>query len=373
MPNNIQRRDNGAYEEPDGEQLDLDIVWDGGETAPPQPRFSAGELVEHLASHAEEVTVRDLHVFSDLSRRDFEEVRRGWPLVPVERRRTVVRNLIDLAEQELSLHLGRILRIALHDSDADVRRAAVEGLWEEIDADLIGPLVDLLRRDESDEVRAGVAAALGNYVLAGELDELDAALAMRAEQALLEVLRDENEPVAVQSRALESLAYSGEVGVRQLIEDAYYSPNEELRVSALVAMGRSADVHWRNYVRAELQSPTAAMRREAARAIGELEAKSAVDELLLLLVDEDPEVRLAAIFALGRIGGRDARTALRAITEEGEPAEAQAAEEALEEMMFYADEASDVSLFDEDEDDDDEWEDERWGRSDNDDLGEYER
>jgi HEAT repeat protein len=90
-------------------------------------------------------------------------------------------------------------------------------------------------------------------------------------------------------------------------------------------------------------------------------------------VDEDPEVRLAAIFALGRIGGRDARTALRAITEEGEPAEAQAAEEALEEMMFYADEASDVSLFDEDEDDDDEWEDERWGRSDNDDLGEYER
>jgi HEAT repeat protein len=371
MANNRQRVNNGAYEEPDGEQFDIDVAWDDDETAPQQLRFSAGELVDQLIRNAEAISTRDLHALSDLSRRDVEEVRRGWPLIPVERRRTVVQNLIELAAQELSLHLGRVLRIALHDSDADVRQAAIEGLWEEINHDLIGPLVDLLRRDESDEVRATAAAALGNYVLAGELDELDAALAMRAEQALLEVLRDENEPLAVQSQALESLAYSGEMGVRQLIEDAYYSPSEELRVSSLVAMGRSADVHWRSYVRAELQSPSAAMRREAARASGELEAKNAVDDLLMLLVDEDHEVRLAAIFALGRLGGQDARTALRTISEEGEPAEAQAAEEALEEMMFYADDPSDVALFNEDEDD--EWDDERWGRSDDDDLGEYER
>ncbi|MEZ4718856.1 MAG: hypothetical protein R2851_22585 [Caldilineaceae bacterium] len=32
--------------------------------------------------------------------------------------------------------------------------------------------------------------------------------------------------------ALESLAYSGEIAMRQLIEDAYYAPEEEMRISA---------------------------------------------------------------------------------------------------------------------------------------------
>jgi HEAT repeat protein len=368
MSNSNGRRPGDDAFEWDQLDLDADEDWTEAATRLIEPRFSVTELVDHLIHNPEPVTGRDLYAFSDLSRPDAELVRRNWSAIPTERRRAVIHNLVDLAERDLDWHLGRILRIAMQDEDAQVRRTAIEGLWEETESDLLGPLIDTLRRDEDDSVRASAASALGNYVLAGELDELDAALAMRAEQVLLEVLRDQNEPIIVQSRALESIAYSGETGVRQLIEDAYYSPHEPLRVSALVAMGRSADVHWRGYVRAELQSPSALMRAEAARACGELEARSSLNELLQLLVDEAQPVRLATIFALGRIGGKDARDALRAISAEGESVEAEAAEEALEEMMFYA-ESNAVGLFDEDDDDDD---DEIWGIDDDDELGEYE-
>jgi HEAT repeat protein len=72
-------------------------------------------------------------------------------------------------------------------------------------------------------------------------------------------------------------------------------------------MGRSADIRWRGPVRVELRNPSSAIRAEAARACGELEAGAALHDLLDLLFDEDRQVRLAAIFALGRIGGREPR------------------------------------------------------------------
>ena len=37
--------------------------------------------------------------------------------------------------------------------------------------------------------------------------------------------------MVMQSRALESIAYSGELGVRQLIQDAYYWPDEGRRLT----------------------------------------------------------------------------------------------------------------------------------------------
>jgi HEAT repeat protein len=347
--------------------------WDDENANAPNLRFSVQELLAHLTGAPETLTGQDLFAFSDLSLHDAEYLREEWQAIPVERRRSVVRNLVDLAQERLDLHLGRFLRIVLHDTDAAVRQLALEGLWEETSTDLVGPLLDLLQHDESSAVRAAAAAGLGNYVLAGELDELDATHAMRVEQVLLAVLRNADEPLVIQCRALESIAYSGETGIRQLIEDAYYSPQEELRVSSLIAMGRSADVHWRGYARAELQSPAPAMRAEAAIACGELETKSALRELIELLADDELPVRLAAIYALGHIGGRDARTALRTVSEEGEPAEVEAAETALEEMTFFAD-SNGVDLFDEEADLEDVLDDEPWhSRGDDDDLGEYEQ
>jgi HEAT repeat protein len=331
------------------------------------------DVLDQLISHPEAPELPDLYAFSDLSLRDTQRVRENWTVIPVERRRGLVRALVDAAHDDLDLHLGRLLRIAIKDEDAQVREAAVNGLWEDISGDLVGDLVHILYHDPEVAVRSVAAKALGSYILAGELDELEASLAMRVENALLDVVEGEQEPLVVRCRALESIAYSGEVGVRQLLEDAYYAPEEEMRVSALVAMGRSADIRWRGLIRAELQNPSTDMRTAAAVACGELEASAARDELIALLEDPVREVRLAAIFALGRIGGDDAVDALQAVIVGGDEEEVEAAEMALEELAFYTD--SEISLFDEEfeEEDDwyfDPWDD--WSDIDDSDLGTYE-
>lgn len=336
------------------------------------PTVSLEDLLNRLIHQEGVPPLEELYALSDLSLQGADLLRRRWERIPVQRRRAVVAELVALADDDLFLLLGRMLRVALSDSDAQVRQTAVKGLWEDGQPDLIGPLVQLLHNDPEIGVRAAAATALGGFVLAGELEELDTALAMRAEEALLGILTDTAQPLGVRRRALESIAYSGEAGVRQLIEDGYYSPDEAMRVSAVFAMGRSADVRWRGLVRAELQNPSAAMRAEAAFACGELEAHGALNDLLALLDDLEPAVRRAAIFALGRIGGSDARDALEAVMLSDHGEEAEAAEQALEEMAFYADPEA-VSLFDESEDEDAEWEEDAdaWYDMDDRELGEY--
>ncbi len=242
----------------------------------PSATLDVEELLRHLIEADEELPAYELFALSDLSYGDAELVRRLWPLVPIERRRVVVETLVLSAEQFIDLQLGTVLRVVLDDDDPIVRRVAIGGLWEDEGTDLLGRYVHMLDSDMDVDVRSAAAAALGPYVLAGELDELDAALAMRAEEALISALTNRSELLAVQCRALESIAYSGELGVRQLIEDAYYSPYDEMRLSALVAMGRSADVRWRRLVQAELQSPDADIRMEAALACGNLETRAAL-------------------------------------------------------------------------------------------------
>ncbi len=366
----------GDDEFPDEENGDAweDASWDEDATSLAGSAVAVGELMNRLVHDDQLPAVAALRALSDLSSADSETVRTHWAGIRVERRREVVEALVQEAEVDVQLHLGRILRIALDDTDAQVRQVAIEGLWEDDSGDLVGVFTSMLRTDASTDVRAAAAAALGKFVLAGELDELDASLAMRAEESLLSVLRNDEEPVAVQSQALESIAYSGEVGVRELIEDAYYSAFEEMRVGALNAMGRSADIRWRGLAHAELTNPSVPMRVSAAIACGELEARTAVEDLVTLLNDEEQAVRLAAIFSLGRLGDRSAREALQEVAQSDLELEAQAAEDALEEMLFYGS-ADEIPLHDDSLESDDDSEDDLWdgwfGRDDSD-LGTYE-
>lgn len=317
-----------------------------GAQTQPGPVSSVELLLAQLQGEGVPPQRQDLAVLSDLNLPDLQRVREVWTTIKDARRLHVVQSLVDESVDNLHLQLGRLLRLALNDPLPEVRVLAVRGLWEDREADLVGPLIQLLNNDPYDTVRAAAADALGAFVLAGELDELSPSLAMRAEDALLAVLHAEMEPLNVQARALESIAFSGETGVRDLLEDSYYSRFKEMRVAAITAMGRSADVRWRSTVQAELESPEAEMRAAAARACGQLEARDALDTLFDLLADDKKPVRLAAIFALGRLGGRQAREFLGAISASDEPDEANAAANALEEALFYGD-AEAIPLFDE--------------------------
>jgi HEAT repeat protein len=360
QPDFIIADDMSVIDEDDA--ADLDDITDLDAVSKARARLSVDDLLGKLVRKADTITTSDLFVLSDLSLAEMERVQARWYDIPVVQRRGLVKHLTASVNDYLELHLGRLLRIAVHDSDAQVRRLAIEGLWEDTGTDLIGVYVQILNQDGDSAVRAAAAEALGSYVLAGELDELDAALAMRAEQALLAIVHNQAEPLTVQCKALESIAYSGETGLHQLIEDAYYSPHSEMQISAVRTMGRSADVRWRKFAQSELSNPSPEMRAEAAKACGELEAKSATQELISLLNDDDHEVRLAAIEALGHLGGKAARDALRAIASGDDPDDAAKAEDALDEILVY-EEAGSIALFDEDdEEQDDQSDDDPWER-----------
>jgi len=325
------------------------------------PRLPLDQLLERLnrpltlETEPNGLAIQDLLVLSDLKNSDAKLVRDHWPAIPLDNRTSVVQQLVDYAQEHLEIHLGRLLRIALRDPDADIRRRAIEGLWEDDASDLVGPLVQRLLNDPASVVRQAAAKKLGTYILAGELDELESAYAVRAEEALLTILHNTDEEISVRCHALESIAYSGEVGIRQLIEDGYYSAHEEMRLGAMTAMGRSADIRWRNLVRVELQNPSPRMRAVAAQVCGELEARAAIEDIIELVDDEEQAVRFAAIFALGRLGGKDAHTVLTMLAQQEELDESEVAEAALEELLFYADGNAKISLFDESSVEEDEW------------------
>lgn len=315
-----------------------------------QSETTVERLLYRLIGDAEDADTEQLLILSDLSRQNAHLVHHHWNSIPQDRRRSVIQALVDEAETNLDIHLERLLRITLEDSDPTVRALSIRGSWEEQGGDLVGRFIHMLQSDSDQDVRIEAAKALGNYVLAGELNEFDASLAMHAEEALLSTIHSLDEPLDLRCASLESVSYSGELGIRQMIEDAYYDSEEEMRLSALVAMGRSADVRWRGFVHAELQNPSPNMRAQAAIAAGELEAQAALHDLLRLVDDQEKTVRLATIFALGRIGGQDASDALETVAQSSEPDEIEAAQEALEEMAFYADPEG-VPFFDETEDD----------------------
>ena len=154
----------------------------------PGPDNSVEVLLNQLQGDDALPPAQELVALSDLSLADSRRVRVAWSTISDTRRLHVVSSLVEESVANLHVQLGRLLRLALTDPLPDVRILAIRGLWEDRNADLVGPLIHILNNDPYDTVRAAAAEALGAFVLAGELDELSPALAMRAEDALLAVL-----------------------------------------------------------------------------------------------------------------------------------------------------------------------------------------
>jgi HEAT repeat protein len=229
-----------------------------------------------------------------------------------------------------------------------VRLSSLEGLWEDENPRLIDPLVVLLRSDPSPLVRAASATALGRFLLLGEVEKINRQRRDQVYSALMGALISTPPGSVIYQHALESLAYVSNEEVEQLIREAYASENQALRVTAVLAMGRSGDRQYSDVIHKELPNVLPAMRLEAARAAGELEISDAVPELGKLLDDPDPEVALVAIGALGQIGGESARQILQRAAESDDDEIVEAAEEALAEDEFlHGDIKLSNDLFDE--------------------------
>ncbi|MFC1903150.1 HEAT repeat domain-containing protein [Chloroflexota bacterium] len=267
------------------------------------------ETIDHLDS--DKPLLRSKLVdLSNLSKEEMGIFKQRWATIETERRRQIVYRLVELAEDNAGLNFDSILVSCLKDSDTEVRSKAIDGLWENEDVSLINPLIYMLNKDSSEEVRAAAAAALGKFVMLAELNKLRSSHAEKVSEVLLSVIGDKNEPVEVRRRALEAAAPLSTSQVRELIMEAYQSDDAKFRVSAVYAMGKNCDPSWLPALLRELASPDVEMRYEAATACGDLGEKEVVPCLVELINDTDTDVQLAAIQALGKIGGDVAKESL---------------------------------------------------------------
>jgi HEAT repeat protein len=272
---------------------------------------------------------RVLISFSDLNREKIEQVRRVWALIEPGYRVRFLRGLSDLSEESVLYDFNRIFRLGLDDSDFVVRQGAVAGLWEDESSDLIGKYTSLLD-DESQDVQAEAAKALGRFAVLAAAGELDDDLSDQLFYTLLGVATDETQPYLVRRRALEAVAGFGNRGnVYTLIREAIDDDDHGMRAGALFAMGRTLDARWLDIITSEFESDDPEMRYEAARAAGEIGDANAVGGLAALSADPDAEVRFGAVSALGKIGSPASLRVLRRLAERASGEERDAIEEAM--------------------------------------------
>ncbi len=299
-------------------------------------------LLRTLEQDGKQPDRASLCYLSNLDTEQAAELTDVWQELPAALRVQLASQLMKMAEADFTLDFGAVFRIALDDEDPDVREAAVEGLWEDHDVRLVPRLAERLQEDRSAAVRAAAAKSLGRFVLLGELERIRPKPREVAYEALVSACRACDEDTEVQRRALESLAYVCSEIVVTSIQEAYASDQEKLRISAVFAMGRSADKRWAAEVKRELFSINPEMRYEAARACGELQLSDAVSMLEELTEDTDTEVQQAAIWALGQVGGDRAREILEHYSGVSDEALRSAAEAALDEFEFLHGDLEDV-------------------------------
>lgn len=295
------------------------------------------DTLQEIGDTKQPLQHRKLKALSNIVPGDRAALLKAWLQIEPTRRREISAALMTLSEDDVEFNFHELLLTALDDPDADVRVSALGGLWELNSTTLLARMAAMLRSDPSGEVRAAAALGLGRFMYFATLDELSDSAAQTARDALYAAAVDEEAPLEVRRRAVESLGYrGGDADIAPLIERAYSSGEQLERESALVAMGRSMQESWLPQIGHNLAALSPALRYEAARAVGELSdvATPLLARLLPLVDDTDNEVGMAAIWALGQVGGPHARRVLQRLARSKNDARRQAAADALDELML---------------------------------------
>ncbi|MDP2660742.1 MAG: HEAT repeat domain-containing protein [Dehalococcoidia bacterium] len=290
------------------------------------------KVLADLADKDKTLVARRLSYLSALSREEIRLLDQAWPSIEVTRRRQIVSKLVDLAEDNPELDYNAVFRFCLRDQAPDIRVLAIEGLWECEARWLMVILERLVGSDPAVEVRAAAAVALGRFARMGELGKLKPEESTRLEEVLFARIDNPEEPVQVRRRAIEAAGHFNLDRVTTAIEQAYDSPDRQMRVSSLHAMGRNAESRWLPTLIKELENEDPEMRYEAARACSESADSKAAPYLIPLMDDPDAEVQMEAIHALGKVGGTLARRALRQRLHDPDERLRRAVELALEDL-----------------------------------------
>ena len=303
-----------------------------------------------------------LYTFSDLNADDIRILKAAWPSLPLMRRRTLLEDLIDMAERDNLMMFEEVGKVALEDDDADVLVSAIDLLFQAEDSRLIPTFLRFLQNVSLNErVRAAAANALGPYIYLGEVEKIRPKLLQNIVEVLLNIYANDLSDL-VRRRVLESLGYSSHAAVPELLRAAYFRPEVAWQESAMFAMGKSADDQWQSFVLANLEHENFKVRLQAIHAAGELTLYAARQTLLRMLNQEykNEELRHELVWALSQIGGEGIEAAFyRLMDRIDDEEELTLIEDALDELNFTNDKSIfelmdidiDAGLIPDDEDD----------------------
>jgi len=299
----------------------------------PKP-ISFTKVIDALLDEGTPFHPRFLNRLSDLDPEDSVLFAEAWPKVTLRRREAILEDMEDIQMADALLCFESVARLAIKDNAPSVRSCSLRILREYEMVELLPVFQDMAENDPDPDVRADAAAGLATYIYMGEVEDISPAKLKRVEEFLLRLISSQDTTL-VKRRALESLGFSSRREVIGLIENAYNSDDIDWVITALFAMGRSANSRWKPLVLNMLTHTQPGVRAEAASAAGELEIRSTKPLLLELLEDSDFDVRMAAIWALSQIGGKGVREALEnqlEITDDTE--EADQIDKALDNLDF---------------------------------------
>ena len=300
--------------------------------------LSFQKVLDSLVESNKEFPQRYLREFSDIGTLELKALLDVWPRVGLSRKLSLLDGLSALADTDTLVSFDDFARALLTDPDPQVRTRAIRLLSENEAVDLVPSYLDMLKNDPDIGVRTEAARVLNLYVDLGELEEISESIHRQVEDALLISVTSEDD-VRVRRAALESLGYSSRPEVATLIESSFHREDPSWQSSALIAMGRSADERWSDEVTRSLINENNNIRKAAVQAAGELSLKSTRPLLLKMLgEEEDDSIMSAVIWSLSQIGGEDVRTYLENLLDQIEDDDQVAfLEEALDNLAFTED------------------------------------
>src|SRR5439155_24899396 len=113
--------------------------------------------IEGLLDPTQPLTAVRLSALSDIDDRERAQLRATLGRTPLDRRLRLAHQLVDMGEDEPTLNFEGVFTLLLDDEDPEIRRLAIEGLWEYEDRSIIGPLLRLFSGDPDPDVRAMAA------------------------------------------------------------------------------------------------------------------------------------------------------------------------------------------------------------------------
>ena len=286
------------------------------------PEYSSNEVINNLLESSKSLDPQFLHFISDISSGDLEKIKSIWGEVNRDRKYNLLRDLVSLMVANTLVSCDNFGYYALQDDDPHIRSQAIRLLWECSDIKLISIFIDLLQNDSNFEVNASAAAALGKFILLGELEEIPEKSANMVQDLLInEYIKTEND--RTKQRILESLGYSSNEKVNQFITNALKKNDKGWHLSALFAISRSANNIWEKEVVQKLTNLDPDIQIEAIKAAGELEIASAKEQIIEFMESYTPDEVLykQAIWALSKIGGNDVKKLFEEMIEESDDKE----------------------------------------------------